>query len=83
MVYAVGPDDRVVPKAPAYQFFYDRLVTACGRAFSAAKKAGIKKAVLLSSYLFCQVFSIYFFLKYSDTCKYLQQNSFVELLFVL
>ncbi|HOB29167.1 MAG: hypothetical protein WAQ32_02030 [Dethiobacteria bacterium] len=52
MVYAVGPDDRVVPKAPAYQFFYDRLVTACGRAFSAAKKAGIKKAVLLSSY-FC------------------------------
>lgn len=51
MVYAVGPDDRVVPKAPAYQFFYDRLVTACGRAFSAAKKAGIKSNAL-SSY-FC------------------------------
>lgn len=52
IVYAVGPDDRVVPKAPAYQFFYDRLVTACGKVFSGAKKAGVKKAVLLSSY-FC------------------------------
>jgi nucleoside-diphosphate-sugar epimerase len=52
MVYAVGPDDRVVPKAPAYDFFHNLLVKACGRVFSAAKKAGVKKAVLLSSY-FC------------------------------
>lgn len=52
MVYAVGPDDRVVPKAPAYNFFYDRLVTACTKVFVAAQKAGVKKAVLLGSY-FC------------------------------
>lgn len=52
MVYAVGPDDRVVPQAPAYNFFYDRLVTACGVVFKAARDAGIPKAVLLSSY-FC------------------------------
>ena len=50
MVYAVGPDDRVVPKAPAYDFFHERLVIACGRVFEAAKRAGIPKAVLLGSY---------------------------------
>ena len=34
MVYAVGPDDRVVPPAPAYDFFHERLVRACARAVS-------------------------------------------------
>lgn len=50
MVYAVGPDDRVVPERPAYRFFHDRLVTACERVFAAARDAGIPKAVLLGSY---------------------------------
>lgn len=50
MVYAVGPDDRVTPKAPAYNFFHDRLVTACTKVISAAKEAGVKKCVVLNSY---------------------------------
>ena len=50
MVYSVGPDDRVTPKAPAQAFFYDRLVTACAKCFRAAEKAGVKKAVVYNSY---------------------------------
>ena len=26
MVYSVGPDDRVIPEAPAYDFFHEKLV---------------------------------------------------------
>lgn len=50
MVYAVGPDDRVVPPAPAYEFFHTRLVENCAKAVSAARKAGIKRCVVLNSY---------------------------------
>ena len=38
IVYAVGPDDRITPDAPAYQFFHDRLVIACTRVVKAAKE---------------------------------------------
>lgn len=50
MVYSVGPDDRYTPKAPAYQFFHDRLVDYCAKAFRAAEKAGVKKSVVFNSY---------------------------------
>lgn len=50
MVYAVGPDDRVTPKAPAYEFFHERLVEACGTVVSAAREAGIRRCVVLNSY---------------------------------
>ncbi len=50
LVYAVGPDDRVVPHAPAYEFFHDRLVLACEKTVSAACKAGVKRCVILNSY---------------------------------
>ena len=50
LVYAVGPDDRVTPPAPAYDFFHDRLVIACGNVVDAARKAGIGRCVILSSY---------------------------------
>ncbi len=50
MVYAVGPDDRVTPKAPAYDFFHDRLVVACTRVVEAARDAEIHRCVVLSSY---------------------------------
>lgn len=50
MVYAIGPDDRITPKAPSYEFFHERLVDAAGRAFRAAEKAGVKKAVVYNSY---------------------------------
>ena len=52
IVYAVGPDDRVIPKAPAYDFFHERLVVKPRNVFEGAKAAGVKKIVLLSSY-FC------------------------------
>jgi dihydroflavonol-4-reductase len=50
MVYAVGPDDRYTPKGDAYNFFYDRLVTACTRTVAAAREAGVKKCILCGSY---------------------------------
>lgn len=50
LVYAVGPDDRVTPDAPAYQFFHDRLVVACTGVVRAARDAGIKRCVVLGSY---------------------------------
>ncbi len=52
LVYAAGVDDRVIPKKPAYDFFYAANVKPCIRLFSLARKAGVKRAVLLSSY-FC------------------------------
>lgn len=50
MVYSIGPDDRVTPKAPAYDFFHLRLVDYCSKCFRAADRAGIKKAVVFNSY---------------------------------
>lgn len=49
-VYALGPDDRVTPKAPAYNFFHLRLVEHCLKICGAAKRAGIKRCVVLNSY---------------------------------
>jgi len=50
MVYAVGPDDRFTPKAPAYEFFHERLVEACTRVVIGARDAGVKRCVILNSY---------------------------------
>jgi dihydroflavonol-4-reductase len=50
MVYAVGPDDRILPDAPSFDFFYKRLVTYCGNVVNAAKNAGVKKCIVLGSY---------------------------------
>lgn len=50
LVYSVGPDDRVVPKAPAYDFFHQKLVVDCAKVFAAAMEAGIEKVVLYNSY---------------------------------
>ena len=50
IVYAIGPDDRIIPPAPAYPFYYDRLVEACGNVISAARKAGVKRCTVLNSY---------------------------------
>ncbi len=50
MVYALGPDDRVTPPAPAYDFFHTRLVVSCEKTIIAARRAGIKKCVVLNSY---------------------------------
>jgi len=50
MVYAVGPDDRIIPKAPAYDFFHERLVEAGGRVVKGAKDGGVKKVAICNSY---------------------------------
>jgi dihydroflavonol-4-reductase len=50
MVYAMGPDDRSVPVAPAAHFFREKLVDTSARAFKAAQQAGVERAVLLGSY---------------------------------
>ena len=50
MIYAVGPDDRITPPAPSYEFFHTRLVVACEKVVTAARKAGIGKCVILNSY---------------------------------
>ncbi len=50
MVYSVGPDDRITPPAPAYDFFHERLVDHCAKAFRAARRAGVKRAVVYNSY---------------------------------
>lgn len=49
-IYGLGPDDRTTPKAPAYDFFHERLVVQCLKICTAAKKAGIKRCVVMNSY---------------------------------
>ncbi|HNQ66866.1 MAG TPA: hypothetical protein PKN32_00690 [Bacteroidales bacterium] len=49
-VYALGPDDRVTPKAPAYNYFYKYLVVQCEKICVAAKRAGLKRCILMNSY---------------------------------
>jgi len=50
LVYAMGPDDRSTPDAPADIFFKEKLVKTSTRVFETAKKSGVKRAVLLGSY---------------------------------
>lgn len=50
MIYSVGPDDRVTPKAPADKFFHQHLVEDAAKVFRAARDAGVKKSVLYNSY---------------------------------
>ncbi|MDD4150510.1 MAG: NAD(P)-dependent oxidoreductase, partial [Bacteroidales bacterium] len=49
-VYALGPDDRITPKAPASDFFYERLVVQCLKICRAAKRANIRRCVIMNSY---------------------------------
>lgn len=49
-VYGLGPDDRFTPKAPAYDFFKKHLVDECKKICTAAKRAGIRRCVVMNSY---------------------------------
>jgi dihydroflavonol-4-reductase len=49
-VYALGPDDRTIPSFPAFEFFYEKLVVQCKKVATAAKKASIKRFIVLNSY---------------------------------
>ena len=50
LVYAAGVDDRAIPKAPSYPYFYKYNVEATRRIIGLARQAGVKKAVILGSY---------------------------------
>jgi nucleoside-diphosphate-sugar epimerase len=50
LVFAAGADDRVTPKAPAYEFFYEANVRTPQRLFQLAREAGVHRGVILGSY---------------------------------
>lgn len=50
MIYSVGPDDRITPKAPSYEFFHKHLVTDASKVFRAARRAGVKRSAVNNSY---------------------------------
>jgi nucleoside-diphosphate-sugar epimerase len=50
LIFAAGVDDRVVPPKPAYQFFYEHNVLATRRLIRLARQAGVRRAVVFSSY---------------------------------
>lgn len=50
VIYAAGVDDRSVPKKPAYPYFYKGNVVSTERLIRLARQAGVKRAVIFSSY---------------------------------
>lgn len=50
LIFAAGKDDRIVPAAPAYPFFYEGNVVSTQRILKLARCAGVKRAVVFSSY---------------------------------
>lgn len=49
-IYSVGPDDRITPPAPSYDFFHGHLVEDASKVFRAARRAGVKRSVVNNSY---------------------------------
>ena len=60
LIFAAGVDDRTVPPAPAYPFFHKHNVESTRRLIRLARMAGVKRAVIFSSYF------VYFARKWSD-----------------
>jgi len=50
LVFAAGVDDRTIPDSPAYPFFHKANVESTQRLIRLARQAGVKKAVVFSSY---------------------------------
>jgi nucleoside-diphosphate-sugar epimerase len=50
VVMAAGADDRILPDAPAYDFYHRHNVEASKRLFRLAREEGVQRGVLLSSY---------------------------------
>lgn len=50
LIFAAGVDDRTIPAAPAYPFFHQANVESTRRLMRLARRAGVRKAVILSSY---------------------------------
>lgn len=50
VMYAIGADERVVPKAPAYSFFYEANVLPTQRLARLAAESGVESFVIYGSY---------------------------------
>ncbi|HSN95056.1 MAG TPA: NAD-dependent epimerase/dehydratase family protein [Anaerolineaceae bacterium] len=50
LIFAAGVDDRIVPKSPAWDFFYQGNVVPTRRITRLAKEAGVRRMVIFSSY---------------------------------
>lgn len=50
LIYALGPDDRVTPPAPALTYFRRELADRTARLLTLARQAGVRKAVVFGSY---------------------------------
>ncbi len=82
VAHCAGADDRVVPKAPAYDFFYKANVVPTARLFKLAAEAGVKRGVMMSSY-FCHFARIWPELSMADHHMYVkarfdQEKAFFE-----
>ena len=73
LIFAAGVDDRVVPKAPAYPFFYAGNVRTTERVMRLAKQAGVKRAVIFSSY-FVACHQMWPELKLSESHPYIKSR---------
>jgi dihydroflavonol-4-reductase len=50
LVFAMGADDRVLPDAPAYDFFHRANVVSTQRIVRLAREAGLRRVVICGSY---------------------------------
>lgn len=50
VMYAIGADERTIPKAPAYDFFYQANVLPTQRLARLARESGVKKFIVYGSY---------------------------------
>lgn len=75
-IYALGPDERVIPKAPAWNFFYEKLVIQAKKICMAAKMANIAKCVVLNSYF--SYFDRLYNNKLSKTHPYIKARVYQE-----
>ena len=50
VMYAIGADERVVPDAPAFSFFYEANVRPTQRLVRLARKSGVERFVVYGSY---------------------------------
>ena len=50
LIYAIGADERVVPEAPSFSFFYEANVLPTQRLARLAVKAGVESFVIFGSY---------------------------------
>jgi dihydroflavonol-4-reductase len=50
LVFAMGADDRVLPAAPAYDFFHRANVLSTQRVVGLARRAGLRRVVVCGSY---------------------------------